>query len=71
MEATTRVGRNGNRSMSPGWVIPVSTRKVRMPASRPARTSVSIRSPIITVDSECAFSLFSAARIISGFGLPT
>ena len=32
--------------------------------------SVSIRSPIITVVSECASSAFSALRIISGFGLP-
>ena len=32
---------------------------------------MSIRSPIITVVSECACSRFSAARIIRGFGLPT
>ena len=42
-----------------------------MPASIPEITSVSIRSPIITVDSECASMAFSAERIISGFGLPT
>ena len=33
--------------------------------------SVSIRSPIITVVSECASSRLSALRIISGLGLPT
>ena len=33
--------------------------------------SVSIRSPIIAVVSECASIAFSAERIISGFGLPT
>ena len=33
--------------------------------------SVSIRSPIITVVSECASIRFSALRIISGLGLPT
>ena len=33
--------------------------------------SVSIRSPIITVVSECASSRLSALRIINGFGLPT
>ena len=32
--------------------------------------SVSIRSPIITVVSECASSWLSALRIISGLGLP-
>ncbi len=33
--------------------------------------SVSIRSPIIAVVSECAPIVFSAERIIIGFGLPT
>jgi hypothetical protein len=37
----------------------------------PAMTSVSMRSPIITVDSEWASMRFRAERIISGFGLPT
>ena len=32
---------------------------------------MSIRSPTITVVSECASMRFSAERIISGFGLPT
>src|SRR3954467_6800533 len=32
--------------------------------------SVSIRSPTITVVSECASSRLSAERIINGFGLP-
>jgi hypothetical protein len=32
---------------------------------------VSIRSPIIAVVSECAAMVFSAERIIIGFGLPT
>ena len=41
------------------------------PASRPLMMSVSIRSPIITVVSECASIRFSALRIISGLGLPT
>ena len=44
---------------------------VRRPASSPLTMSVSIRSPIITVVSECASSRLSAQRIISGFGLPT
>ena len=33
--------------------------------------SVSIRSPIIAVLSECASMVFSAERIIIGLGLPT
>ena len=37
----------------------------------PATTSVSMRSPIIAVVSECASIALSAERIISGFGLPT
>ena len=37
----------------------------------PATTSVSMRSPIIAVDSECASIARRASRIISGFGLPT
>jgi hypothetical protein len=44
---------------------------VRKPASMPDTTSVSMRSPTMTVDSECASIRFSAERIISGFGLPT
>jgi hypothetical protein len=44
---------------------------VSSPASSPATMSVSIRSPIIAVVSECASIAFSAERIISGFGLPT
>ena len=47
------------------------TRTVRMPASSPLMMSVSIRSPIITVVSECASRRLSALRIISGFGFPT
>ena len=42
-----------------------------MPASSPATMSVSMRSPIIAVVSECACRAFRALRIISGFGLPT
>ena len=42
-----------------------------MPASSPATTSVSIRSPIIAAVSEWASIAFSAERIISGLGLPT
>src|SRR5439155_26017753 len=41
------------------------------PASATPRTSVSIRSPIIAVVSECASMALSAERIIIGFGLPT
>ena len=41
------------------------------PASIPATTSVSMRSPIITVDSEWASMDRRASRIISGLGLPT
>ena len=37
----------------------------------PATTSVSMRSPIMPVDSECAEILFIAERNIIGFGLPT
>ena len=33
--------------------------------------SVSMRSPIIAVLSECASSAFRAERIMSGLGLPT
>ncbi len=57
--------------MSSSVVTPVSTRIVDSPASMPATMSVSIRSPIIAVDSECASIAFSAERIINGFGLPT
>ena len=56
--------------MSSGRVEPVVTSTVRSPASRPLMMSVSIRSPTITVVSECASSRLSAERIISGFGLP-
>ncbi len=49
----------------------MSTRTVRSPASIPAIMSVSIRSPTITVVSECASIALSAERIISGLGLPT
>ena len=51
-------------------VEPVRTRIVRSPASRPLMMSVSIRSPIITVLSECASMRLSALRIIRGLGLP-
>ena len=44
---------------------------MRSPASMPATMSVSIRSPTITVVSECASIRFRAERIIIGFGLPT
>ena len=37
----------------------------------PATTSVSMRSPIMIVDSECASIRFIALRNIIGFGLPT
>ena len=49
----------------------MSTRIVSSPASMPATMSVSIRSPIIAVRSECASMALSAERIISGFGFPT
>ena len=61
----------GNRSTWSALVEPVSTRMVRSPASIPAITSVSIRSPTITVVSEWASMAFRAERIISGLGLPT
>ncbi len=51
--------------------MPVITRTVCSPASMPATTSVSMRSPIIPVFSECAPMRFSAERNIIGFGLPT
>ncbi len=44
---------------------------VSTPASTPARTSVSMRSPIMTVDFECAPSLLRPSRIMTGLGLPT
>ena len=37
----------------------------------PATTSVSMRSPTIIVDSECAWMRFIALRNIIGLGLPT
>src|SRR5918994_1652034 len=40
-------------------------------AAMPATTSVSIRSPTMTVLSECASMRFSALRNIIGLGLPT
>ena len=52
-------------------VEPDRTRWVRRPASTPARTSVSMRSPTIAALSECAPILFRPARIMTGFGLPT
>ena len=57
--------------MSARRVDPLSTRIVSSPASMPATTSVSMRSPIITVFSECASMRFMALRSIIGFGLPT
>jgi hypothetical protein len=57
--------------MSATAVDPVSTRIVSRPASMPATTSVSIRSPTIMVLSECAWIRLSALRNIIGFGLPT
>ncbi len=57
--------------MSPTDVEPVSTRIVSSPASIPATTSVSIRSPTMTVFSECASIRLSALRNIIGLGLPT
>ena len=66
-----REGRNGNRSASGLEVIPVRTRTVCMPASRPEMTSVSIRSPTMAAVSEWASIAFNAERIISGLGLPT
>src|SRR6185437_5138534 len=41
------------------------------PASIPATMSVSMRSPTMTVVSECASIRLSALRNIIGFGLPT
>src|SRR6266704_3055611 len=52
-------------------VMPDRTRMVSRPASIPPTMSVSMRSPIITVVSECAPMVRRASRIISGFGLPT
>ena len=51
-------------------VEPVSTRVVSSPASMPATTSVSIRSPTMAVVSEWASMRFMALRNIIGFGLP-
>jgi hypothetical protein len=51
--------------------MPVSTRMVWRPASIPATTSVSMRSPIMPVFSECAPMRFIAERNIIGFGFPT
>ena len=52
-------------------VTPVSTRIVSSPASMPATTSVSVRSPTIAVVSEWASMALSADRIMRGLGLPT
>jgi hypothetical protein len=71
MESATFQGRYGNRSISGRFVTPVRTRTVRIPASMPAITSVSIRSPTIAALSEWASSALRAERIMSGFGLPT
>jgi hypothetical protein len=71
IEGRTRLGRNGKRLTSSASVEPVSTSTVSRPASMPATTSVSIRSPTIVVDSECASIRFIALRNIIGFGLPT
>ena len=71
MELATRVGRYGKRSTSSALVEPVSTKMVRIPASMPEITSVSMRSPTIVVVSECASIAFNADRIMSGLGLPT
>ena len=57
--------------ITPTVVDPVSTRMVSSPASIPATTSVSIRSPTIMVFSECASIRFNALRNIIGLGLPT
>ncbi len=64
------VGRNGYRLISASSEMPLLTRTVRIPASRPEITSVSMRSPIMTVCSECAPMVLSALRIITGLGLP-
>src|SRR5690625_191979 len=71
IDSTTRDGRYGNLSTWSRRVLPLRTRTLRSPASRPAMMSVSIRSPTMTVVSECASIRFSALRIISGLGLPT
>ena len=71
MLGRTLLGRNGYRSTSSRVVDPVSTRMVSSPASMPATTSVSIRSPTMKVFSECASMRFSALRNIIGLGLPT
>jgi hypothetical protein len=42
-----------------------------MPASIPATTSVSVRSPTMTAFPECASRALSAERIINGLGLHT
>src|SRR5690606_13453698 len=70
-ESTISSGRNGYRSTSARSEMPVITRIVCRPASIPATTSVSMRSPIMPVDSEWAPMRFSAERNIIGFGLPT
>ena len=80
----SRSGSSGPpRSSGPGWagtgrrrcpragVMPLSTSTVCSPASMPAMMSVSIRSPIMAVVSECASIWFIAERNIIGFGLPT
>ena len=56
---------------SAALVEPESTSMVSSPASMPATTSVSMRSPIMTVVSEWAWIRFMALRNIIGLGLPT
>ena len=43
---------------------------MRSPASSPLMMSVSMRSPIMTVVSECASMRLRALRIMSGLGFP-
>jgi hypothetical protein len=61
----------GKRATSAARVMPLSTRIVSNPASTPATTSVSMRSPVIVVHSACASMRFIALQNIIGLGLPT
>jgi hypothetical protein len=71
MESTMRVGWKGKLVAESRVEMPVRTRTVRMPASMPEMMSVSMRSPIMTLDSEWASMARRAERIMSGLGLPT
>src|SRR6478752_4563455 len=69
IDSRTRPGRYGYCSMSVRFVEPVRTRMVSRPASIPAAMSVSMRSPTMTVVSECAWIRFADKVWVAARGL--